>query len=441
MLKDRAELGVTTQSVEAVAAFDQALQALLEYRLEASAHSKRALEVDPDFVMGLVFRGLMLMQLGTNQVHGKVAQTLDAAKQRSRGCTNRERAHITALEHWMHGRTKSACDTWEQILVESPGDLLALRLHHFTSFWRGERVGLRDVPAMVVGRLGSQAWGYGFAVGMLAFGFEESGDYGRAEEWGRAAVDANPNDLWAIHAMAHVLEMQNRVLEGTQWLDQPVGSWADRNPFKDHLWWHTALFWLEQGQLEQVLTLYDAEIQADQSGFYLDVQNAASLLMRLELVECDVGSRWEHLADLAESRLDDHHLPFTDCHFMMALAGARRLDTAERYLKSLEEFASHDEVDAAHVIGSVGLAITRALYAYARGDHEQVVSLLSTVRRNMAPLGGSHAQQDIFSQLLLDSAIRANQVSVANALLAERTTLRPSPVFTDAKFAERIAGG
>jgi hypothetical protein len=49
---------------------------------------------------------------------------------------------------------------------------------------------------------------------MHAFGLEETGRYGRVEESGRRAVALNPADAWAVHAVAHVMEMQDRHGEG-----------------------------------------------------------------------------------------------------------------------------------------------------------------------------------------------------------------------------------
>ena len=425
MYHDGVGLEITSQSSEAVSAYDQAVVSLLEYRLDAGQHAKRALEAQPDFPMGLCFRGYALMQLGTNQVSAKVEKSLQQAAAMAPHCTPREQHHIKALEYWLNGHVRAACREWEQILVTSPADLLALRLHHFMSFWQGHHSRLRDIPAAVVGRLDESTPGYGFALGMFAFGLEECGDYVRGEELGKRAVELNRDDLWAIHAVAHVLEMQSRQHEGTQWLNQSDDYWTDRNPFRDHLWWHTALFWLELGDIERVLQHYDRHIRVDDGGFYLDLQNAASLLMRLELLNIDVGERWAEVADLAQTRIDDHHLPFTDVHFMLALTGAGRLPEARSFISSLEVFAKTGGNDAAQVTASIGLSVSRALLAFAEESYAAVVDSLLELRHEMTALGGSHAQQDIFTQILIEAARRDGRTALTNNLLAQRDVLRP----------------
>ncbi|MFM1815837.1 MAG: hypothetical protein RLZ98_2532 [Pseudomonadota bacterium] len=435
MLQDQAGLDVSTSSELAVRAYDRALVDMLENRLSMGDRIKDALEADPAFVMGLVMRTSMFMQLSSRVVTAKVAETLRELEQYAPGATGREQLHIEALRSWAAGRLGAARATWAGIVAAHPTDILALRLHHFMSFWQGERAGLRDLPVATLERVDADLPGYGFIVSMAAFGNEECGDYAKAEELGRRAVAINADDLWGVHAVAHVLEMQGRHIEGQAWLAQPFGVWQDRNPFAHHVWWHTALYALELGQIDWVLEIYDREVEADERGFYLDVQNAASMLMRLRLMGVDVGQRWEKVAALAVKRTGDHVMPFTYAHFMMALAGAGKSADARAYLDSQRAFADGETGDAAEVTRRVGLALSEALLAYGDGHHGTVVDKLFPVRGVLTLLGGSHAQQDIFRQILVDAAIRAGRMQEARIALTERAALRPDTAFSKAKLA------
>lgn len=424
MQQDALGLDLSTNSSEAATAFNAALTDFMEHRLSTSAHIKTSLEADPEFVMGLCFRGCILMQLGSVAIYGKVEGTLKKLQLLAADATHREREHIRALEFWLAGRVSESCQIWQDILVHTPHDMLALRLHHFMSFWQGRREDLRSLPASVLGQIDESTPGYSYVLGMFAFGLEECGDYQRAEEVGRKAIALNKEDLWALHSVAHVLEMQGRFDDGVELLNQPFGVWEDRNPFKDHVWWHTALFALERGEHDRVLDIYDREVRIDEIGFYLDFQNAASLLMRLELYGVDVGDRWTELADMAETRKDDHVMPFTDMHFMLALAGAKRTQAGNEYLASLESFSTQKDNDAAQITVSLGLPIAKFLQNYAQGDFSNAIDTLLSMRHDFAHLGGSHAQQDILNQLLIDAAIRDRRIDLARSLLAERKTLR-----------------
>ncbi|MBI4273199.1 MAG: tetratricopeptide repeat protein [Rhizobiales bacterium] len=433
---DERGLALTTASAAAAEAFNAAVRDYLDYRLSAGERVKSALAADPAFVMGLCLRGYFMLLIGSNATLPAAKKALEQAKTHAESATRREAMHVTALSAWCDADTRRACDVWEQIIAEFPTDLLALRLHHFSSFWLGESRALRDLPAAA-----SIAWnedmpGYGNVLGMLSFGLEECGEYTEAETTGRRAVEFDPEDLWAVHAVAHVLEMQGRLKDGMAWLGQPTGTWADRNPFKDHLWWHTAMFPLEAGDYERVLALYDAEIKVDENGFYLDVQNAASLLLRLEFCGVDVGDRWQLLAEVAASRIDDHVLGFTDAHFMMALAQANRRDDAEKLLGSLRGFsASANGNTAVGVAGPLTLPICEALLAFSEKKFDLAVDLLLPLRYRWQGLGASHAQRDIFSQVLIEAAIGAGRMPLARHLLAQRTALKPNSCYTWQRYA------
>jgi len=153
----------------------------------------------------------------------------------------------------------------------------------------GPSCNLRDHVARVLPEWSNDDPGYHALLGMYAFGLEECGDYRRAEDFGRWAIDLNPRDAWAHHAVAHVMDMQGRLQDGIAWMTTRQRFWSENNFFAVHNWWHLALFHLELDQVEAVLALYDEAVRAARSRVVQDLVDAAALLWRLLLRGVDVG--------------------------------------------------------------------------------------------------------------------------------------------------------
>ena len=170
----------------------------------------------------------------------------------------REAAHLEALRFLVAGQNDRAADAWIAIVDQWPTDLLATRLGHFVCFNRG-----RLADMMRLADRSIAAWDdlpfRSYLDGMRAFTLEEQGQYREAERLARGAVEADHTDLWSVHAVAHVLEMEARTDDGLAWFegrdDDLVGSFAR------HLWWHHAIIHLRTGDYERLLDLYDREIQ------------------------------------------------------------------------------------------------------------------------------------------------------------------------------------
>src|SRR5690606_327575 len=145
-----------------------------------------------------------------------------------------------------------------------------------------------------------------------------------------------PKDPWAIHAVAHVMEMQGRLTEGIEWLTSRTDDWAPENLFAYHNWWHLALYHLELGETDRVLDLYDSSIRPKPSTVALEMVDAAALLWRLHLRRIDVGKRWKELANSYEPMAEDAYYAFNDAHAMMAFVADGRDTAAKRLLAALE---------------------------------------------------------------------------------------------------------
>jgi hypothetical protein len=268
-----------------------------------------------------------------------------------------------------------------------------------------------------------------YVLALYAFGLEESNLYPQAEEAGRRALAANPRVPWAMHAVAHVMEMQGRFEEGSSWLRLHQPAWAEGNGFAGHLWWHKALFRLEAMDLVGVLRLVDAHLSGDMLQITLQRLDAASMLWRLHLLGEDVAPHCNALLagwDLAEGRAG--HYAFNDLHAVMAMLAAGDTHRAEAWVARCAERAL-DPSDARRsnhqMAREVGLPLMRGLLALAHGDADGAVDLIAPVRAHAARFGGSHAQRDLIDQTLLAAAARGGRRSFGRALLNERSMAKP----------------
>lgn len=436
MLTDYRGLAITCANQAALDVYESALDDVWNYRLKAPKTLKGAFEHDPDFPMAHVLRGYILSMLESVVIRPKLHAAVEQARANLDESHIRERLHTDALEGLATGDTKRACESWETILASYPHDLLALKMHHHASFWTGRSYVIRNTVTGVFDAWDASMPGFSVVLGMMCFAFEECGDYLRAEQYGRRAIDMNGNDLWAIHAIAHVLEMQGRIDEGITLLDRDPAEWADRNPFQGHNWWHLALFALEKGDYDFVLHIYDERVITSNTEFFLDIQNGASLLKRLELLGIDVGDRWDGLVEYAERQIDDHVLSFTDLHSCMALAAAKKDEALNRYLDSLRTFAATPNNYCASITNEIVIPMCEGIIAFEAGDYGRAVDCLWPLRDRWSPIGGSHAQRDIFTQVLIDATIQGQQFDRARTLLSQRLTVKPVSVGGWNKYAE-----
>mgnify|MGYP001767208128 CR=1 FL=1 len=194
------------------------------------------------------------------------------------------------------------------------------------------------------------------------------------------------------------------------------------------------MYHLERREFDQVLAHYDGQFRNLGSALtqampdlYIDVQNAASMLFRLQRHGVDVGDRWTEFADKAEARIGDCLSAFTLPHWMMALAATGRFQAGARMLDAMHDFASRNAGTAAEIVRESGIPVCQAVLAHARGDHAGAVALMRPALGAMYRMGGSHAQQDVLEQLFLDAAMKAGLEDDVRMLLERVAGQHPVP--------------
>ncbi|WP_349368483.1 tetratricopeptide repeat protein [Salinarimonas sp.] len=439
MINDRQGNPLSGATAEAANRFDAAVEAFNIYRGDPVALLDEAVALAPDFAMAHLMKA-WAFALATEPEAALAARGIvDGARRLP--LAEREAGHAAALDALLSGEWTAAGLALDHHLMRHPRDLLALQAGHLIDFFRADARNLRNRIARALPAWTPSVPGYPIVLGMYAFGLEETGDYARSEATGREAVDRQPLDCWAHHAVAHVMEMQGRAADGIGWMRTREPHWSgDGNFFKVHNWWHEALFHIEVDAPQAALALFDDEIRKDASSVAVDLVDASALLWRLHSAGHDVGDRFDEVASAWDAHADGALYPFNDWHAAMAYLGAGREADVERLLGRCRESA----VGASEVAGwtrTTGLPLIEGFRAFARGDYVDAVETLHRGRIIANSFGGSHAQRDVIDWTLTEAAIRAGMRETAEALANERLAVRPHSPVNRSFLARAHTGG
>lgn len=397
------------------AAYQRLVDAYLAHDRALSVRLDALMALDSRHVRGWAAKAIFMMSLARCEL---IPAAQDAARQ-ARICLGDDLddgLYVRAAECMAGGDWHGAIACFEQLLGRNPRDSMAAKMSHAVRFMLGDAQGMLRSIERVVARSGRSHHHAGFLLGCKAFALEENHRFQEAEFVGRSAVEREAADAWGMHAVSHVYEMTGRSDAGLAWIEShPQAIWGGNN-FRYHLLWHQALFLMDLGDLTAALDLYDRYVRVDRTDDFRDIANGASLLKRLELAGVDVGDRWDEMAALCARRIADRSLVFADLHYVMVLAGAGQTDAARTLAGSLLANPARNALQSglAHRIGAKA---AEAVVDHAEGRHAAAAEKLLEVRLVLQAVGGSHAQRDIFEQIMLDAMVRSGHPQAAGLLL------------------------
>src|SRR5271154_882292 len=417
---DRWGVPVRAASADAVALLDEAVEDLAALAGDPGADAEAVIAADHSLVLGHIYRAYLALYGTTPEgvaTAAEIVKKLDAAV-----LGEREAHHLRAARSWADGDWEATARSLERALLCHPRDLLALKVAQDLYFFLGNRLELRDVAARVLPAWPRGRPGWGYLQGIYAFGLEENADYRQAESRARAALDHNPRDVWSVHALAHVFEMEGSQRDGVEFLTTSAGDWSG-SFFAIHNWWHRTLYHLELGEAEEALRLYDAPIRAGRSTEWLDVVDAAALLWRLSLFGVDVTDRAVQLAADIDDLVGSPVYVFKDWHGVMAFGLAGDHPRNELVVAANRHLTAPTNRGAAQ---RAGLDLLEAFAAFATGRPDRAIDLLIDIRPRASAVGGSHAQRDVIDLTLIAAAARAGDDALARALVTERVARKPA---------------
>ena len=365
------------------ALYQQALASLWLQRGDALAQARDLIAIAPAFVPARLLEASILVC--SRDVREFEAAGWAFAGLRGLAMTRGEAAHAAAIAAAIDGDLAGACGRYDAILASDALDTLALWTAQTTDYFLGNAQAQRDRSARVLPHWPADAPGYHAVLSTHAYGLAECGDYAEAEAAALRALEVEPADPRAEHALMHVLEMQGRAAEGV------------RRPSRhslNHLYWHRALFHLQLDRPDRALAVYDGAMGLDRLP---DLIDASALLWRLRLAGADVGERFVEVAARWSEHAEDAHCAFNDVHAMMAFAAAGHWHAARRLLAAQERTLERRRGANYEMTRFVGHPASRAIAAFGRGDYRNAELLLRALPPVAHRIGGSHAQRDVLT--------------------------------------------
>ncbi len=417
---------VSYPDTKAIEGLERAIIMSLSFRGDAIAEINKVLNEHPDFIMGWLFKAGWLTQSMETRIYDLMVKSLGEAEKRLKTANDREIGHYEAVRAWVNGDFFGAVQKWEAVLVKYPRDLLAMELVHYADVLLGDIAGQRDVVARSSTLWDESVPGYEFVLGFYAFGLEENRDFSHAEQLARQALAIRPDHPYAVHAVAHVMEMRGRQTGGVRFMKERANKWGTSN-FANHLWWHTALYHLDIEQYDKVYNIFDTHLDSRQKdGNKYEELDASALLWRINLVGQDSGDRWKHLADKWEPAAQDTLYAFNDVHAMLTFVSDDRVDAQNELLSANERYLESASDANVAMSREIGMPFCLAMRDFKNEHYGDCVDRLLPVRYMTHRLGGSFAQRDIIGWTLLEAALRARRFDLALALANERTALKPT---------------
>ena len=412
--------GGTPQSVQCL---DQAIRAFTVGHGDPLPLLDTAFAVSPDMPMAAIAKAWILA-VPLDPKLAIMARSL-AEWASSLPMNQRERALLGALSLALTGQRRASVTALDAHLIDHPRDLFA----HFLALYGDTLLGRAHVVRDRADRA-RPFWSAempGFAVFRTthAFGLEEAGSYALAEDEARAAVTMEPHLFFATHTVAHCMEMTGRPETGIAWSKQCEPFWASAaSGSQGHLWWHTALFHLELGQIDMALELYDGPLLRTIRPTGFSLSDPTALLWRIDTLGCDVSCRWQELLPRWEGHADGRSMVFTDMHAAMTELRSGNEARAEARLAVMRRTAAGTG-EAAALYGDVGVPLVEGLIAFHRADYADCIEHLFPLRTEIWRIGGSRAQRDIVDWTLTTAALRGNRKALALGLTYERLAGRP----------------
>ena len=422
-VKDRYELPLTTESHKAADHYVDALDMFIAQTYGVEREFERAVESDDGLAVAHAALGLLQLYRSAPE---EAKESVARAEALAVNATKRERQQVEAIGLMVSGRNDKAYRLIQEHLKEFPRDILMVRLASRVLILGCSGAGVANFPEELLSMVKPLASDYGedwAFLGQYAFAHHETGQFSDALTFAERSLEQRPDNANASHSVAHVFFETGDPDGGSDFLGDWLDGYDRRGPFNVHLSWHQALFQLATGRPENAVSLYEGHIRPTviQKNFG-SLQDAASLMWRMKIYGDGEPGPWNEALEIARPAAENPGPAFRDAHAALAFAAGGHTEEMGKLISGLDAMAGEGNALSREVM----LPLAKGVEAFANGAYDDAADNLDGLVDQLARIGGSHAQREVFEDTILESYIRAGRFDKAQDLLYTRLKRRTS---------------
>ena len=432
-INDRYGLPMSTGSITAAEKWVDGVDLLLEQNFGPEERFQGAIEDDEGFALAHACLAYAAMLRG-NPREAREAAT--AAQALAAGTSQREQQQIEAINLWANGQGPQALALIRQHLAEFPRDILMTRVAQrlYALGCSSAGAGVANYPQELFALMKSIAPEYGSDWAFQAqysFAHHENGLLDDALQLAERSLKQRPTNAVASHSVAHVYFERGDPSGGTDFLAEWLPGFDNRAPYHVHLSWHLALFQLAMGHYQRALDLYEDNIRPSViAKSAISINDSASLMWRLQMYgDAALPARWDEVRVQAAPAAERPGPAFRDSHAALAFAASGDDESLGRMIDGLRSVADRGD----KLAGEVTLPLVQGINAFVHAQYSEAVHFMEPLfgqdasYGQLARIGGSHAQREVFEDTMLEAFLRAEQFDKAEGLLSQRLKRRETP--------------
>ncbi|STX27502.1 ATP-dependent transcriptional regulator [Legionella beliardensis] len=413
-MKTQRDLVVTTDSQQVIDSINHFYDEMLNSGNNAISILQAA-NNEPDNLLLQTYAAAFYLYAQEDAATTLAIELLQHAEKALRTSNLREKLTFYAVYAWAHLDYECAITLFTSILELFPQDILALKFAEWLFYCTGQSYQNKYFLALCEKCVRQNQHDPAF-LASYSFAHELCGHYSEAKTIANQALKITKEAVpWAHHTLAHAYLLENDIQGGIDCLQRLVSSWNDVLPLlRGHNTWHLALFYVANRNEKAVLNLFP-KIFGTMPDTVLEQLDAISLLWRMDLAGLPQDHYFTKIIPYLGLHPMEHYIAFNNAHFIYCLTRAGHTDLAEESLQAMAHYAaSLTSPYKQYLWQTLALPLCQGINAFAQGQYQRACDLMEPVIENCFQLGGSDAQNEIYTQTFLCSLLKTNQKEKAN---------------------------